>query len=142
MPWIKFKKIFSLFTLVTLVFISGAFAEKENLAKFYEANFAYKEGEYAKAILVYEEVLQDGLESGSLYYNLGNSYFKDEKLGKAILNYERAKLFMPRDGDLVSNYQYARSLTDSRMLGLRKPFAVRVLQNYQNSFSCREIILF
>jgi len=39
---------------------------------------------------------------------LGNAYFKTEQLGPAILNYERARLVIPRDGDLNFNLAYAR----------------------------------
>jgi len=38
-----------------------------------------------------------------------NCYFKKGELGKAILNYERAKRLIPRDSDLKSNYTFALS---------------------------------
>lgn len=77
---------------------------------FYRGNTFYSEGNYASAIEAYHQVLQSGYESGNLYYNLGNNYFKKGELGKAILNYEKAMRLMPRDSDLKANYQYARSL--------------------------------
>jgi len=79
-------------------------------AKFYHANTCYSDGEYDKAIKTYQEAINLGFESGSLYYNLGNSYFKKSQLGEAILNYEKAMRLIPRDSDLKSNYEYARSL--------------------------------
>jgi len=79
-------------------------------AKFYHANTYYSEGEYEKAIKTYEEVLNSGFGSGNLYYNLANSYFKKGELGEAILNYEKAMRLIPRDSDLKSNYEYAKSL--------------------------------
>ncbi len=79
-------------------------------AKFYHANTYYFEGKYDKAIKAYQEAINLGFESGSLYYNLGNSYFKKGELGEAILNYEKAMRLIPRDSDLKSNYEYARSL--------------------------------
>ena len=77
---------------------------------FIEASFAYKDSHYAQAISKYEEILKEGFANGNLYYNLANSYFKKQDLGQAALNYERAMLYIPRDSDLHSNYEYVRSL--------------------------------
>ena len=77
---------------------------------FYQGNIAYQEGKYDLAIKSYELLASAGWEGGNLYYNLGNSYFKKGELGKAILNYVRAKQFIPEDSDLKSNYAYALSI--------------------------------
>jgi len=79
---------------------------------FYEANSRYRDGIYNEAITLYEELLKEGLETGALYYNLGNAYFKTGQKGKAILNYLRAQRLMPRDPDLRSNLSYACSLIE------------------------------
>ncbi len=76
---------------------------------FYKANLSYEAAKYDEAIAQYSLILQQGLESGPLYYNWGNSYFKKGEIGRAILNYERAKRIIPWDGDLYSNYEYAKS---------------------------------
>ncbi len=94
-------------------FLSPYVSYSDNSAiaqQFEQANLLYKENKYAQAIAAYETILQQGFESGNLCYNLGNSYFKQGALGKAILNYERAKLFIPQDSDVQSNSEYARSL--------------------------------
>ena len=77
---------------------------------FKEASQFYKENKYDQAIEAYEKTLAHGFESGNLYYNLGNSYFKKGELGRALLNYERSRLFIPADSDLRSNYKFVRSL--------------------------------
>jgi len=77
---------------------------------FYQGNLAYKESKYDLAIEDYEKLIRSGWENGNLYYNLGNSYFKKGELGKAVLNYGRAKQFIPDDSDLKSNYAYCLSL--------------------------------
>ena len=45
-----------------------------------------------------------------MHFNLGNAYFKAGDVGLAILEYERARRWMPGDPDLVANLAYARSL--------------------------------
>ena len=80
-------------------------------AFFDEGNQRYQAGDFAGALEHYSRILTDGLESGELYYNLGNTYFKLGELGPAILYYERARRLMPGDDDLLANLDLARSLT-------------------------------
>ncbi|MFA5363342.1 MAG: tetratricopeptide repeat protein [Candidatus Omnitrophota bacterium] len=74
---------------------------------FYQAGISYQQGKYDRAASDYEKLINSGLESGNVYYNLGNSYFKKGDLGLAVLSYERARRFIPNDGDLRSNYKFA-----------------------------------
>jgi tetratricopeptide (TPR) repeat protein len=76
----------------------------DRAGRFYEAE------QYDEAIKTYTLFLKQGLESGSLYYNLGNCFLKKGEMGRAILNYERAKRLIPLDSDLDSNARVARSL--------------------------------
>lgn len=88
---------------------SGGAAENQQWEEiFFGANQAYKKGRFSDAIDGYSQLLQSGQGSGHLYYNLGNTYFRLNDLGKAILNYERARLMLPRDSDLDFNFRYAR----------------------------------
>jgi len=80
---------------------------------FYNANELFKKGEYAAAAGEYEKILGYNAESGNVYYNLGNAYFKMGKLGKAIVNYERARRLIPRDSDCGANLAYALSLREN-----------------------------
>jgi tetratricopeptide (TPR) repeat protein len=79
--------------------------------KFFSALEAYKAGNYGAAAAQFEAIARTGVRNGRLFYNLGNAYLKDGKLGPAILWYERALNLMPDDPDLHFNLNYARSLT-------------------------------
>ena len=59
------------------------------------AEKAYSEKKYQKAIDAYETILKSHLKSYQLYYNLGNAYYKNNQLGKAIYNYELANKLEP-----------------------------------------------
>ena len=83
---------------------------------FFEANHFYKTEQYAQAIEAYEELVTAGIASGHLFYNLGNAYIKTGIIGKAILNYERALQRLPRDADVKSNLEYARSLVEGETI--------------------------
>ncbi len=76
---------------------------------FYKGNTLYEESLYDEAIREYSKLHEQGLESGSLYYNIGNCYFRMEDLGRAILFYRRAEQYTPNDPNLHQNMGYARS---------------------------------
>src|SRR5262249_59015968 len=54
----------------------GAPATESPNTIFFRANTLYTEEHYADAAAQYEQLLAAGLESGNLYFNLGNAYFK------------------------------------------------------------------
>jgi tetratricopeptide (TPR) repeat protein len=87
-------------------------------AFFEEGNRLYQEGDFSGAIELYGRILESGLESGELHYNLGNAWFRLGELGPAVLHYERARRIMPRDDDLLANLELARSLTVDRVTPL------------------------
>jgi len=78
---------------------------------YFEANRAYKEDRYLESIDGYFELIGNGYVNGHLYYNLANAYFRSGQLGRAILNYKRAQLLIPRDADLNFNLLYALDQT-------------------------------
>lgn len=78
---------------------------------FFKANSYYQDGAYEEAARQYERLLDSGIESGNLLFNLGNAYFKLGDAGRAVANYERATRFITADPDLIANLTYARSLT-------------------------------
>ncbi len=76
---------------------------KEDLnAQFEFANNAYLEADYELAAATYEEISKEH-RCFELEYNLGNCYYKLERVGPTILHYERAKLIDPLDDDLRAN---------------------------------------
>ena len=109
---------------------------------FYAANQYYERGEYQKAIEEYGKILDTGLVSGNLYFNMANAYFKTGKLGYAILNYERARRLLPRDSDIKSNLAYARSLAGGVGIGSEnRTFLFRVLHTLLKSFDLNAIAI-
>lgn len=96
----------------------------ETDARMQQALANCQEGNYEAAITTYESILSEGRESATLYYNLGYAYYKNASLGRAILNFERAKRLAPNDPDVASNLEQAYSLTD-QMQTLEPVFFVR-----------------
>jgi tetratricopeptide (TPR) repeat protein len=78
------------------------------LSGFDEGLRKYRANDMDGAIAAWDQVLSQGYTSGSLLYNLGNAYYRTGKIGRAILCYERARKFLPRDHDLSANLDLAR----------------------------------
>ncbi len=97
---------------------------------FYKGNTLYEQGSYDEAISEYSKLLAQGVESGSLYYNLGNCYIKKGAIGKAILNYERAKRLIPRDSDLKSNYSFALSQLEIQSVNTSPPWHLKATRTF------------
>ncbi|TMA39023.1 MAG: hypothetical protein E6J79_04720, partial [Deltaproteobacteria bacterium] len=98
--------------LITLARATHAMAPAETPNTiFFHANALYGEERWAEAAAEYERVLAVGWESGNLYFNLGNAWFRAGDVGRAVLDYERARRLIPRDPDLHANLSYARELT-------------------------------
>ena len=75
---------------------------------FADANAQYAEGNYAEAIVQYEQILTEQ-QAPEVYYNLGNAYFKQGELAQSILAYERALRLKPSYKDAKHNLQFAQS---------------------------------
>ena len=89
-----------------------------------EADKAYQDSHYADAIEKYEAILSEEGESAELYYNLGNSYYKNKNVAKAVLNYERALLLVPGNADARFNLEMARSKTTDKVTPVSEVFIV------------------
>lgn len=75
------------------------------------SNALYEDGHYEQAARSYQQLADKGYDDPALYYNLGNAYFKQDDLGRAILNYLRAERLAPRDDDIRANLDFARDQT-------------------------------
>lgn len=116
-------KIAGLVIIAALMITSNLFAQtSDELMK--SANKFYQNGNYKLAIESYQKILSQGLESGALYFNLGNAYFRSGKIGYAIFYYERGLKLEPNDEDLLYNLRIANSRTVDKITELPKLFII------------------
>ncbi len=101
-----FKKLSILFGLLL-----GLLGNAQNEALFNQATEAYNNGEYEKAIEAYDSILQNNEHSAALYYNLGNAYYKLNKIPESIYYYEKSLLLNPVDQEVKTNLAYAQNMT-------------------------------
>ena len=76
-----------------------------------KANQFFQQKQYDSAILYYESLVDRNISNPELYYNLGNAYYKANKIGPAVLNYERALQINPDYTEARDNL----TLTQSRI---------------------------
>jgi tetratricopeptide (TPR) repeat protein len=101
--------------LLLLIGLSACTPQTTSGAQVAEANRLYEAGQFVEAVAAYQALVDAGVEDGTLYYNLGNAYFKAGDLGRAILNYRRAQRLLPRDPDVAANLELARAQTVDRL---------------------------
>jgi hypothetical protein len=101
--------------VLLLAGLSACAPQTTSGARVAEANQLYEAGQFVEAVAAYQTLADAGVEDGTLYYNLGNAYFKTGDLGRAILNYRRAQALLPRDPDVIANLQLARAQTTDRL---------------------------
>lgn len=74
---------------------------------FMKAQAAYDDGRYAEAVMLYDRMVDNGIENVEVHYNLANASFKDGDLPKAVWHYRKAWYTAPRDPDIRANLHFA-----------------------------------
>lgn len=122
---------------ILILIITPLFAIDEPLDIFKKANQSYEKKDFSYAIELYESLLNSGYANFELYYNLGNSYYKNGQPGKALLNYERALRLKPRDLDLRYNIKFLRKVVQEP----EPSFEIQIIQWFNNLLNINELTL-
>ena len=141
------KKLFSLsngdsdpmkmtfvFIISLMVGITVVYAD-HNLHLYELANKAYEKGEYRQAIQHYEEIIGNGYEAWQVYYNLGNAYYKQNNLGKALLNYERARRLASDNEDVQFNLDLANVMVVDKIVEPPEFLPFKIIESIKGAFS-------
>lgn len=100
------------------------------------ANTAYINGDYRGAAEIYGEILDRGLGSVKLYYNLANACFKEGQTGRAILFYRRALRLAPGNDDIRYNLSVAEARTKDTIERIPEFFLVGWVRAVRHAMSC------
>lgn len=120
------KEKWILLLLILNAFVVFGQASVEPL--FENGNAAYNEGDYKKAVSLYQQTLNTGQHSAALYFNLGNAYYRLNKVAESIYYYEKAKQLAPDDDDIQINSAFAQNMTIDSIEPLPKS-QLAVIQN-------------
>ena len=111
-------------SVLLMLCVAAAHAQEAN--SFDNANEEYAAGRYKEAIDLYADVVQSGNISATLFYNLGNAWFRSGDMGHAILNYQRALALEPQHPEAQANLRVARD--KARALELRRRWWDRFIE--------------
>lgn len=100
-------------------------------------NTAYGDGRYDEAKGYYKAILDSGLHSFKLYYNLANACFKTGALGESILFYNRALKLAPAGSDDARyNLEIAEAQTKDKITVVPEFFLWRAVRTLRNCLGC------
>lgn len=119
------KRILIVCSLLLMLFAPLFAAEGDDV--FQQANDAYAEKEYGKAAELYQQLVDRGLVSFDLYYNLGNAYYRSGVVAPSILYYEKALKIDPSNEDAVFNLKVANLKVADRVEPLQDAFLFRFI---------------
>lgn len=114
--------------VLSFVFIACSFfAKAANNHTHYDSlytlgNDAYIRQAFDTALMHYGSIIESGLESPDLYYNMGNAHYKLGQIPSAILYYEKALMLNPSNQDYTYNLQLANQQIVDDIKTLPQPF--------------------
>lgn len=102
-----------------------AFAQNPADEWFDQANTAYNSGNYDDAVGLYQKILDTGMESVPVYYNMGNAYYKMSEYPMSIYYYEKALKLDPSNDDVRTNLEIANLAIVDKIEPVPQSFIVR-----------------
>jgi hypothetical protein len=107
-------------TLKIMVMMLFGLFTSELFAKDYSGPYSaaldnFRQGDFAAANKIYLEAIQDGQTNASLYYNLGNSLYKNGQFGASMAAHLRARSLAPSDPDIRYNLQFLMAKTKDKL---------------------------
>lgn len=148
------------FALFSCTNVSAADAKTTAEACWADGIAAYEAKDYCLAVEKFEQIVELGYVSSTLYYNLANSYFKlgeqateegsrkfaNGELGRAVLNYQRALRLDPTFEDARYNLELAVDNTNDTE-ALPESFVKTLWRNmsnfaHLNSWAVSSLVMF
>ena len=104
---------------------------------FGDANDAYRRKDYETAAQLYDSLIARKTVSAELYYNMGNACYRLNRIGEALLWYERALRLQPSNADIRANIAFVNSQTVDQMEVLPELFLKRWFSALRNLLSMK-----
>ena len=87
------------------------------------ATAAFDDGEYRRALDLYQEIVAAGHVNGHIYYNMGVAWYRLQRHGEAMAALLAARHYLPRDADVQFNLQYVEDkITDNLSVEMPRRF--------------------
>jgi len=100
-----------------------------------QGNEAYANGDFRKAVELYDAVIKFGGVNERVYYNLGNAHFKEGNIAQSILFYKRALRLSPNDDDIRFNLAVAGGYVRDRVEVMPEFFLLTFIRSLRIALS-------
>ena len=127
--------------LVILISLFSNIFSKDFDQNFNEANNYYNDSKYIESIKIYESILDEGWESSNLYFNLVNSYFRQNQIGQSVWAYSKALKMDPRNNDLIKNISIAKARVKDRIILPDEFYFVKIYGKFKSRYILKEWML-
>ncbi len=122
--------------LVIGIFLLGAFqlVKANDFATLFEkATELQQQNHYTEALILYQEIEGNAIQSEALFYNIGNCYYQLQQWGYARAYYEKALKIDPTDTEALINLNLTLKQIESDAFQEVNPFAnpVNVFTQHQ-----------
>lgn len=122
-----------LFIIVFSLFFEVKAQKPEELLT--EANSLYNENAFDSALVVYKSIIDQGYSSATLYYNIGNTYYKLRNYPLAIYYYEKSLKLEPNNADTKHNIEIAKLFLTDKIEAVPELFIKTWWNKLSNSFT-------
>ncbi len=125
--------------IVFLLMIKILCVAQTNLEKLFEdANKNYEKKHYQECIDEYLKIIDAGYSSDVVFYNLGNSYYKNKENTKAIIYFEKAIKANPHYRAAKTNLFFARQKNTDKIAPTSAILLLRAWNKLKDVFSANE----
>ncbi|MCD4817840.1 MAG: tetratricopeptide repeat protein [Candidatus Cloacimonetes bacterium] len=118
------KKI--IITLLIIFAISSIFANKQIDNINNDAIKEYQNKDFTKALELFLQIENESIVNADLYYNIGNCYFRQNEIGRAILYFKRSLKFDQDHQQAQKNLDYALAMTKDKQLSETDDFITSI----------------
>ena len=118
-----------------LILSTSLFATEHYSSVVEQGNAAYKAENYEEASGFYYEVLAANYESSVVHFNLGNCYYKLNRIPDAILYYEKALKLDPGNSDIKFNIAIANRQISDKLEVIPELFIIQWWNSFTQLFN-------
>ncbi len=120
---------------ISLLLLTSILSAQSADSLFVEANKLYQQEKYVEALLLYDQINDNNLESDDLFYNMANAYYKTNQVAPAVYYYEKALLLNPGHTDASYNLKFAKRMGIDNIEPLPQTIGQKFSQRIVQKFS-------
>ncbi len=132
----------TLFLAILCLGFGMQFSQGESLEQaqkaFAQGNAAYEKADFEKAERQYRRAIDEGIADHKLFYNYANALFRQNKLGLAILYWEKAAKLHPNNPDVEQNLKFARARIADKATDSPANFLTRALWSLHSGYTINQ----